>query len=246
MFPTGVIRVICVSEKPLFQFAVECQFKDVKDIELRAYGTSLSEFKPLALQHRPCVALLKIHYPLARQYTSPESLPFDQALQRISQDTAGVEILIVASRLEPALIGDLDSLRIRGYLLTHDPRTLRLPEAVRVLALGGTIYSDAVLRARQRLPDGGDGNGILTLRQLEILNAILAEPNHSYVQHAERLGITDSTFDSHLYNIYRKLEVNTLTAAVIRALQLGLLPLPPLPAPSSLVPENPTREQTNH
>jgi DNA-binding CsgD family transcriptional regulator len=45
----------------------------------------------------------------------------------------------------------------------------------------------------------------------------------SYGKVALRLGISRHTVDSHIKNAYRKLEVHTGAAAVMRAVQLGLL-----------------------
>ena len=223
MYPTGVIRVISVDEQPVFQTGIQRQFQQTEGFELAAQGQSLEDIEPLIRQHQPDVAILEAPFPHPVENTLPETASLALVLQRLRTDFPTVKILVLASRLEPTLIPYLDTLHIRGYLLKHDPLTLHLPEAVRAIHLGSVFFSQAVLQA-QNAPDTAT-NGLLTARQLEILNALVLDPNSPYAQHAERMGITESTWDSHLCNIYNRLGVNTLTAAILRAVELGLLSL---------------------
>lgn len=223
MFPQEVCRIILVNEQPLCQSAIQSQFQNLPGFELSATGSTLADIEPLIQQHQPHVAILEAPFPhpIVPPHSEPVSLV--QVLQRL-RDSAGPKILILANRLEPNLIPDLGPLNIRGYLLKHDPLTLRLPDAVRMLTLGGSLYSEAVLHAEEGVQEP-TSNGILTPRQLEVLNANVENPTCSYVQYAEQMGVTESTWDSHLCNIYNRLGVNTLTAAILRAVELGLLSL---------------------
>lgn len=62
---------------------------------------------------------------------------------------------------------------------------------------------------------------ILTARELQVLRMLAG--GCTYWQAAARLGISPHTVVSHVKNAYRKLEVHTAAAAVMRAVQLGLL-----------------------
>lgn len=62
---------------------------------------------------------------------------------------------------------------------------------------------------------------LLTPREREVLRLLAS--GCSYWQAAERLGISSHTVVSHVKNAYRKLEVHCAAAAVMRAMQLGLL-----------------------
>ena len=64
----------------------------------------------------------------------------------------------------------------------------------------------------------------LTRRELAVVR--LLGSGCSYSEVAVHLGISPHTVVSHIKNAYRKLEVHTGAAAVMRAVQLGLLEVP--------------------
>ena len=62
----------------------------------------------------------------------------------------------------------------------------------------------------------------LTPRELEVLRQVAA--GCTYARAADRLGVSPHTVVTHLKNAYRKLDVHSAAAAVMRVVQLGLLP----------------------
>lgn len=62
---------------------------------------------------------------------------------------------------------------------------------------------------------------ILTPRELDVLRLIARGCTYSRV--GDRLGVSENTVATHIKNAYRKLEVHCAAAAVMRAMQLGLL-----------------------
>ena len=61
----------------------------------------------------------------------------------------------------------------------------------------------------------------LTLRESQVLQ--LLAHGCTYSQAADRLGMSAHTVGTHVKNAYRKLEVHSAAAAVMRAVELGLL-----------------------
>jgi DNA-binding CsgD family transcriptional regulator len=61
----------------------------------------------------------------------------------------------------------------------------------------------------------------LTSRESEVLHLIALGCTYDRV--AQRLGISTHTVCGHIKNAYRKLDVHTAAAAVMRALELGQL-----------------------
>jgi DNA-binding NarL/FixJ family response regulator len=64
---------------------------------------------------------------------------------------------------------------------------------------------------------------ILSDRQVEILQAIAS--GSSTKQVARQLGITQKTVHNHLNAIYRRLDTQSLTHAVLSAVRLGIIAL---------------------
>lgn len=62
---------------------------------------------------------------------------------------------------------------------------------------------------------------MLTLREADVLRLLAS--GCTYAQIGERLGISGHTVGSHIKNTYRKLEVHSAAAAVMRGVQLQLL-----------------------
>jgi len=59
---------------------------------------------------------------------------------------------------------------------------------------------------------------VLTVREADVLRLLAS--GCTYAQIGERLGISGHTVGSHIKNAYRKLEVHTAAAAVMRAVEL--------------------------
>jgi DNA-binding CsgD family transcriptional regulator len=64
-------------------------------------------------------------------------------------------------------------------------------------------------------------NVALTPRELDVLR--LLGSGYTQAQVAWRLGVSPHTVISHLKNAYRKLDVHSAAAALMRGFQLGLL-----------------------
>ncbi|RSM74443.1 DNA-binding response regulator [Amycolatopsis sp. WAC 01375] len=105
-----------------------------------------------------------------------------------------------------------------GYLLKDAPPE-NLAAAVRTAAAGRTTLAPTVadrLMNRMRMPSAA-----LTLREIEVL--VLVADGLSNRAIAERLHLTEGTVKSHLARSYSKLGVDSRTAAVATATDLGLI-----------------------
>jgi DNA-binding CsgD family transcriptional regulator len=61
---------------------------------------------------------------------------------------------------------------------------------------------------------------MLTTREADVLRLLAS--GCTYAQVAARLGISEHTVASHIKNAYRKLEVHSAAAAVMRAVELRM------------------------
>ncbi|MEU7177991.1 response regulator [Streptomyces celluloflavus] len=105
-----------------------------------------------------------------------------------------------------------------GYLLKDAPPE-DLATAVRTAAAGRTTLAPAVadrLMNRLRTPATA-----LTRRETEVLALVAEGLSNQAIGH--RLHLTEGTVKSHLARVYAKLGVDSRTAAVATATELGLL-----------------------
>jgi DNA-binding NarL/FixJ family response regulator len=90
--------------------------------------------------------------------------------------------------------------------------------------LAGSMLQVAT-RAQAAVPSGHEP--ILSDRQIEILQSIANGSTTKQV--ARQLGITQKTVHNHLNAIYRKLDTQSLTHAVLSAVRLGIIELDAAP-----------------
>jgi DNA-binding NarL/FixJ family response regulator len=162
-------------------------------------------------------------------------------------DIPGLELIRRARRLQPAcavmvitmFADEANMLRAfeagaGGYLL-KDGTEADLAAHVISLHGGGSPMSPIIARQllvrwqadsaapAAKLPLRGDEGGPVALskRESEVLN--LVARGFIYPEIAQQMGLSVSTIQTHVRNIYGKLDVHNKTEAVFEARQLGLL-----------------------
>jgi DNA-binding NarL/FixJ family response regulator len=109
-----------------------------------------------------------------------------------------------------------------GYLLKDTPRE-RLFPAIRSAARGETVLAPTVatrLVRRMRRP----ASEALTSREVEVLELVARGASNADI--AAALFISEATVKTHLLHAYAKLGVDDRTAAVVAALERGIIALP--------------------
>jgi len=112
----------------------------------------------------------------------------------------------------------------RGYLLKKTPPA-RLLESLREVVTGGAPMSPEVARRVVRLfceirpPEKVDYD--LTPHELRLLRLLVG--GHNYQSAAAELGVSFSTINFHMQNIYGKLQVHSKSEAVAKALRQRLV-----------------------
>jgi DNA-binding NarL/FixJ family response regulator len=138
-------------------------------------------------------------------------------LVRLRQAAPDAVIAIVTGETGRQVMRDAFAMGARGYLVkTHDVDAF-LAGLARLLRNGFYFPPEAAEKA----VDIGDRPGVLTAREHAAVRALASGKGNK--QLADSLGVSESTFKSHLRAVYRKLGVRTRVQAVGRARQLGLL-----------------------
>ncbi|MHB1344635.1 MAG: response regulator transcription factor [Thermoleophilia bacterium] len=151
-----------------------------------------------------------------------------EATTVISQQYPGVKVLVLSAHEDrDSLFAAIDA-GAKGYIL-KDTEPDELARAIRVVAAGGSIVSPSVtpqllqgVREMGYDPSEAERQRLnLSDREIEILRQ-LATPK-SPAQIGRELFISTKTVQNHISNIYRKLDVNSRTEAVMTAMEFGLI-----------------------
>ena len=181
------------------------------------YGAALEP----ALRSQPAdVLLLDVHVPTAPDLPSP--YPILQVVPHLLEIYPELAVLVISMHSQRTLIQSLVEAGISGYVLKDDRAAmLDLAAVVRLVHGGGRYFSPAVARLLYGPP--GEGEGLLTARQLEVLSYCAAYPAAGTAEVARQLHIAPSTVRNLLSGAYLRLEAPNRAAAIARARQLGLI-----------------------
>lgn len=151
-----------------------------------------------------------------------------EATAAIAKDYPQVKVLVLSAHEDrDTLFAAIDA-GATGYVL-KDTEPEELARAIRVVAAGGSILSPSVtpqllqgVREMGYDPSEAERQRLnLSDREVEILRQ-LATPK-SPAQIGRELFISTKTVQNHISNIYRKLDVNSRTEAVVKSIELGLV-----------------------
>jgi DNA-binding NarL/FixJ family response regulator len=157
---------------------------------------------------RPDVVLMDLRMPVMDGVT---------ATTRLRELDPGARVLVLTTYDRDGDIARAMQAGASGYLLKDAPRD-ELHRAVRAAARGEVVLAPAVAARVWR----GDGEE-LSNREREVLQLVARGCTNREV--GERLHVSPATVKTHLLNVYAKLGVDDRTAAVVTALERGLIDL---------------------
>lgn len=141
------------------------------------------------------------------------------ATARIRADHPQTRVLVLTTYDRDADIERALAAGATGYLLKDTPRE-DLFRAIRAAARGEPALAPTVAaRLMRRGPDPHNPSA----REAEVLRHVARGRTNREI--GERLHISEATVKTHLLNVYAKLGVDDRTAAVVTALERGLLKL---------------------
>jgi DNA-binding NarL/FixJ family response regulator len=203
------IRVMLADDHPVVREGLCAMLESAPDIAVIAQAGSGEEGVRAALDVRPDVILMD--------------------LRMGSMDGATATGLILASCPESKVLvvttyeRDADILRAveagaAGYLVKGSSRA-ELIDAVRAAAHGETVLSPSVAQRlfRQKMTESNQ----LSSREREVLRLVSKGMTNADI--GKELYITQATVKTHLLRSFKKLDVSDRTAAVIAAMERGLI-----------------------
>ncbi len=178
----------------------------------------------LARETQPDIVLMDLSMPV---------LDGVSATRRIISEFPDIKVVVLTMHDDPPLTRSALEAGASAYLTKGTSFADVLDTLRRVLA-GEEVLSPQLAASMLTVVEAEDpGEELLSSRQTEILQMIA--DGQSTKQVARELGITQKTVHNHLNAIYRRLDTQSLTHAVLSAVRLGIIDLRPTPEDSEAV-----------
>lgn len=182
--------------------------------EVVGEGENGEEAVVLARDTSPDVILMDISMPV---------LDGVAATNRIVTENPSVKVVVLTMHDDVAKTRAALHAGAVGYL-TKGTSMQEVLETIRAVVDGETVLSmDLAVSMLRAAQESGAVDDHLSERQIEILQ-IIAD-GKTTKEAAAALGISHKTVHNHLNSIYRKLDAQSLTQAVISAVRMGIIDL---------------------
>lgn len=147
-----------------------------------------------------------------------------EALKQLRAAFPEPTYIVMSADTQPATVLDAIELGAAGFV----PKTTRQGELLGALRqmLAGGVYLPASVLATQAVPPAQTQltSDVASLgfspRQVDVLRLLIEGKSNKLI--CRDLGLSESTVKTHLASIFRKLDANTRTQAVVAAARLGL------------------------
>ncbi|HEY3953194.1 MAG TPA: response regulator transcription factor [Streptosporangiaceae bacterium] len=208
---TPAIRVLITDDHPVIRTGLRGMLADEPDIDVAAEASTGEEAIALLRAGPFDVVLMDLRMP------GDDGI---RVIPRILGLRPGTRIIVLSSYETAADVLRSVENGAAGYL-GKDTSPADLADAIRAAHRGETVLSPGAasqLASRVRTPMGG----LLSPRETEVLSQVSRGLSNSEI--GACLFISEATVKTHIVRIFDKLGVSDRTAAVTRALELGMLP----------------------
>jgi DNA-binding NarL/FixJ family response regulator len=207
------IRLLIADDHPVVRDGLHGMLAGVPDFEVVGEAATGSQALRLVAEVSPDVVLMDLQMP---------EMDGVAATSEIRARFPGTHVLVLTTYDTDADILRAVEAGATGYLLKDAARE-HLFSAIRSAARGETALAPAVasrLVGRMRVP----AEEALTSREIEVLTQVAKGASNAAI--AADLFISEATVKTHLIHIFGKLGVDDRTAAVVTALERGIIRLP--------------------
>lgn len=189
------------------------------NIEIKEAYLFAEDFNSNEIAENFDLLICGIDVPVSRENLNP--FPIISFLDKFKIRFPHVKILVISYVNLPQLICLLTKKQLDGFILKNDHQAIQnLAKIVDLICNGGVYFSKEIQKDLME----PDCSNFLTPRQYEILMLCASNPDEDTANLAHSLNISDSTLRNILSQIYKKLDVRTKAAAIIKARQLKIIP----------------------
>jgi DNA-binding NarL/FixJ family response regulator len=201
--------VLLADDHPVVREGLCAMLEPAGDIRVVAQAASGEEAVAHATALRPDVVLMDLRM---------DEMDGVAATERILAAVPGTRVVVVTTYESDADILRAVEVGAAGYLVKGTSRA-ELVNAIRAAARGETVLSPSVARRlfRVKVPEAQ----VPSSREREVLR--LVGRGLTNVEIGKQLFISEATVKTHLLRTFKKLDVSDRTAAVIAAMERGLL-----------------------
>lgn len=210
-----VINIVLADDHQILRESVRKNFEAAGE-KVVGEASNGEDAVRLAEQLLPDVVLMDISMPVLDGVTATKRISDAGADTKVVVLTMHDDIERTRQALEAGAVGYLS----KGCSFADVLETVRAAAAGET-GLSPALASSMLSVAQAQQPKAQDE--ILSPRQVEILQGIA--DGFSTKQVARDLGITQKTVHNHLNAIYRRLDTQSLTHAVLSAVRLGIIDL---------------------
>jgi DNA-binding NarL/FixJ family response regulator len=208
------IRVLLADDHHIVRAGIRQLLESAKDIQVVAEAGDGEEAQALIQNHKPDVAVLDIQMPKASGI---------EVTRWVRAHLPEVGVLILTAYNDDPYVMAVLQAGANGYVLKTGQAD-DLIQAVRDVNEGKSALDPSITkRLMSSLFKGQEKKLIdpLTDRELDVLR--LAAKGYTNKSIGIQLSISDRTVQGHLAHIFAKLQSNSRTEAVMRAVSLGLI-----------------------
>ena len=208
------IRILLADDHNIVRAGVRQLLESAEDLQVVAEAGDGQEAQTLIEQHRPDVAVLDIQMPKASGI---------EVTRWVRSHAPQVGILILTAYDDDTYVMAVLQAGANGYVLKTGQAD-ELIQAVRDVHEGRSALDPNITRKLMSNLFKGPEKRIvdpLTDRELDVLR--LAAKGFTNKAIGVQLSISDRTVQGHLAHIFAKLQANSRTEAVMRAVSLGLI-----------------------
>lgn len=203
-------RCVIADDHPAILEAVARYLADVDDVEIVGRAQDGDQVLRLIEEHAPDVAVLDIRMP---------GVGGIDIARKLSAEGSQTAVILYTGHSERSLLLEALDAGARGFLVKEAPLD-DLARAIRTICTGGT-YVDPELAGLLAGPEATERLPTVTKREREILRLLADGMRNEQV--AQKLSISPLTVRSHVKNAMQKLEADTRTEAVAKALRESLI-----------------------
>jgi DNA-binding NarL/FixJ family response regulator len=203
-------RCVIADDHPAIVDAVARYLADVDDVEIVASAQNGEQALLLIEEHAPDVAVVDLRMP---------RLGGIDIARKLSAEGSETAVILYTGHAERALLLEALDAGARGFLVKEAPLD-DLARAIRTVGGGGT-YVDPALAGLLAGPQAAERLPTVTKREREVLRLLADGMRNEQV--AQELSISPLTVRTHVKNAMEKLEADTRTEAVAKALRDSLI-----------------------